>query len=322
MNIDEKCYNFLSDDESHINGFELSDLSDAFDDNDDEDNGRPAGLSEKATLLSLDDVSYSRDLRLINVAVDRRPKLTVISRENRIVKEIQAIVHIDDTQLKAMDNRQIDMDSRKKRHDIQSASSRSRRSNHKEIIADFNRTEIAGANNQRGSEMVDAAGSRLWSRELERSGLSTRGGGTVVSVEGNTYSGRSSKAKQHSNSTGRVKNVDIGKAHAMPPPSPPPVGVRIEKVQAPRHLHHGNAMPVAPTFGGANSQRGLPAYDTTNAHSAHVSRTFSGNGADFASKALPQVAAALAISPSRLQVSSSSALNANAFEFIPSFQKH
>lgn len=74
----EREYNFESDVESHLNGEDLSELSDFFEDGQ-EDNPQ----SSHHNAISLDEISYSRDLNMINVPSLAKPKAIVVSKRDR-----------------------------------------------------------------------------------------------------------------------------------------------------------------------------------------------------------------------------------------------
>lgn len=74
----EKEYNFESDVESHLNGEDLSELSDFFEEGQ-EDNPQ----SSHHNAISLDEISYSRDLNMINVPSSTKPKAIVVNKRER-----------------------------------------------------------------------------------------------------------------------------------------------------------------------------------------------------------------------------------------------
>lgn len=125
-----RFYNFDSDNESHINGDELSDLSDVIDDDfvgDDPQYGhnehcyntKSDVLPTEESMLSLDDIPYDRDLKWINVPNGSRPKPT-IATNNRLFKQVGQITSANAKGLKELDEHYKRMDVRKTRHDSQS----------------------------------------------------------------------------------------------------------------------------------------------------------------------------------------------------------
>ncbi|RYH14665.1 hypothetical protein EON65_33245, partial [archaeon] len=86
-----RAYVFESDDESHINADDLSDLSDVFDDNDNEVVEKPV----ESVGISLDDIPYDRDLKWINVPKTSRPKGTLVNPDAavRMLKSVETNVN-------------------------------------------------------------------------------------------------------------------------------------------------------------------------------------------------------------------------------------
>jgi hypothetical protein len=74
-------YNFESDVESHINGDDLSELSDFFDDDETTMDQRKSSM-KLDTSISLDEISYSRDLNMINVPSSSKSKTLLLVRDN------------------------------------------------------------------------------------------------------------------------------------------------------------------------------------------------------------------------------------------------
>jgi hypothetical protein len=127
----EDIYNFESDDEDHINGYELSDLSDVFTDDEEEscDTMKVDELIEntvstkieiltKATAqsLSLDDIPYDRDLKWMNVPTSSRIKSNAIA-PSRFLKQVQSIAAENAKDSEALEKHYIDMDILKRNHD-------------------------------------------------------------------------------------------------------------------------------------------------------------------------------------------------------------
>lgn len=115
-------YNFESDNESHINAAELSDLSDEFEDDLNEESSSNLSQRSKelnhASQLSLDDIPYDRDLKWINVpttARQQRPGPTVLNpNQNRILKQVNDITRANLRELKELDDHYRKLDERKK----------------------------------------------------------------------------------------------------------------------------------------------------------------------------------------------------------------
>lgn len=129
--VDTRIYNFESDDEDHINGYELSDLSDVFSDDEDEpsDSKKVDLLVEntvssnietltKATnqSLSLDDIPYDRDLKWMNVPTSSRIKSNTIA-PSRFLKQVQSIAVENSKEMEVLDKHYSDMDVLKRNHD-------------------------------------------------------------------------------------------------------------------------------------------------------------------------------------------------------------
>lgn len=76
-----KEYNFESDVESHINGNDLSELSDTFDDDATTVNQK-SSFMKRDTSIALDEISYSRDLNMINVPSSSKSKTLLLVRDN------------------------------------------------------------------------------------------------------------------------------------------------------------------------------------------------------------------------------------------------
>lgn len=117
-------YNFESDDEDNINGYELSDLSDVFTDDEDlisEVTMRAEIVKQTAPTaavesLSLDDIPYDRDVKWMNVPTSARVKTTSFA-PNRFLQQVQSIVSGNSKELEALDKQARDMDLLKKHND-------------------------------------------------------------------------------------------------------------------------------------------------------------------------------------------------------------
>lgn len=124
-------YNFESDNESHINGEELSDLSDEFDDDFDTVDGnssqrsttrsqssRDQYLQNPTSTLAIDDIPYDRDLKWINVPTTARPKVPqqvlYNPNQNRLFKQVNEITKSNAQELKDLDDHYRKLDERKK----------------------------------------------------------------------------------------------------------------------------------------------------------------------------------------------------------------
>jgi hypothetical protein len=96
-------YNFESDNESHLNGEDLSELSDFFEDDISEHEKDPSkgsrATSEKS-LLTIDDIPYDRDLKFVNVPNAARQKTTGAPGTNRLLKQITEITRGNTKELK------------------------------------------------------------------------------------------------------------------------------------------------------------------------------------------------------------------------------
>jgi len=110
------AYNFESDNEDNINTDDLSDLSDVFEEEHDEPvlSGSRGNLDESA--ISLDDITYDRDLKYINVPNGGRSK-PVILQNNRLLKQVRTITNGASAELNELDQHYTDMDNRKRDHD-------------------------------------------------------------------------------------------------------------------------------------------------------------------------------------------------------------
>lgn len=147
-----RSYNFESDDESHINSDDLSELSDVFMDSDnDRDN-----LNSKLPVefLSIDDIPYDRDLKWINVPNGARPK-ALLHQNNHLMRQVRNITKGNAAELAELDQHYIAMDERKRNHEnkfLVEVDTDSSRNRHKEI-----RNRKGGRGNERG---VDATRGR------------------------------------------------------------------------------------------------------------------------------------------------------------------
>lgn len=113
-----RSYNFESEDEENENGDDLSSLSDVFVEVDERTTQLNLnGTSGQATqLISIDDVTYDRDLKWINVPNGERPKPAIL-QSNRFLKQAQAISGGNRSELDALDKHYQSMDSTKRVHD-------------------------------------------------------------------------------------------------------------------------------------------------------------------------------------------------------------
>lgn len=96
-----RSYNFDRDDTLNFNGDDLSDLSDYFE-GDVETGVGPESLPVDS--LALDDITYDRDVKWINVPDGARPK-PVILAGNKALKQVQAITKDNSVELKDLDQR-------------------------------------------------------------------------------------------------------------------------------------------------------------------------------------------------------------------------
>lgn len=116
-----KAYVFESDNEAHINANELSDLSDIFEDTAelslDEYNSRRGKSERKETSLALEDISYDRDLRNVNVPSNSRQKATLFDPGNRVIKQVSAITSSTSKEIKALDEHYKKLDDKKREAD-------------------------------------------------------------------------------------------------------------------------------------------------------------------------------------------------------------
>eukprot|EP01039_Chlorochromonas_danica_P000192 gene192-202_t len=94
-----QSYVFESDNESHVNADELSDLSDVFDDNEsvnglsnNEVTTADSGGGGGRSLISLDEIPYDRDVKWINVPTNARPRHSLINPDAlRMLKNVDII---------------------------------------------------------------------------------------------------------------------------------------------------------------------------------------------------------------------------------------
>jgi hypothetical protein len=128
-----RSFNFESDNEGNINGDELSDLSDVFED------FRSEEITSNVPVecISLDDITYDRDLKWINVPNGARPK-PVILQGNKFLKQVQTITRDSSSDLHALDDRYAQMDDRKRNHD-------------KKFLVEFDDDNAAKSRSKRGS---------------------------------------------------------------------------------------------------------------------------------------------------------------------------
>jgi hypothetical protein len=130
-------FNFESDNESHLNGSELSELSDQFDDELEE--FHEVGLSRETEVnssLTIDDIPYDRDLKYVNVPNTTRKKgvLAVASNENagnqpnRLLKQVKEIAKHNQQELTKLDDHYRKLDEKKKFNDDKYAKKISKRS--------------------------------------------------------------------------------------------------------------------------------------------------------------------------------------------------
>lgn len=132
-----KSYNFESDNESHLNGADLSELSDYFEEDGDSTvtSSTASGLinlpgivQRGASSLSLDDIPYDRDLKWINVPNASRPKPTLLNRDtgSRLIKQVEAITAGNAHELKNLVAHYRMMDAKKRDSDKRYSIHRSR----------------------------------------------------------------------------------------------------------------------------------------------------------------------------------------------------
>jgi len=97
-----RTYNFESDQDSHVNGDELSDLSDVFEDfEDDVVNALPLES------IALDEVSYSRDLNMVNIpqATRAKPVFTFASPQKKVLTRREAVPDEEDQRYSSMEEK-------------------------------------------------------------------------------------------------------------------------------------------------------------------------------------------------------------------------
>eukprot|EP00598_Pedospumella_elongata_P005948 CAMPEP_0184968654 /NCGR_PEP_ID=MMETSP1098-20130426/1632_1 /TAXON_ID=89044 /ORGANISM="Spumella elongata, Strain CCAP 955/1" /LENGTH=465 /DNA_ID=CAMNT_0027490299 /DNA_START=17 /DNA_END=1414 /DNA_ORIENTATION=- len=112
-----RAYNFESDNEDNINIDDLSDLSDVFEDDHEQALSAGTGSNLNESAISLDDITYDRDLKLINVPNGGRTKPVILQSNNRLLKQVRQITTDASAELNDLDRHYADMDDRKRNHD-------------------------------------------------------------------------------------------------------------------------------------------------------------------------------------------------------------
>ncbi len=112
-----RAYNFESDNEDNINMDDLSDLSDVFEDDYEQAFSKGTGSNLNESAISLDDITYDRDLKLINVPNGGRTKPVILQSNHRLLKQVRQITNDASAELNDLDRHYTDMDDRKKNHD-------------------------------------------------------------------------------------------------------------------------------------------------------------------------------------------------------------
>ena len=112
-----RAYNFESDNEDNINIDDLSDLSDVFEDDHEQAFSVGTGSNLNEAAISLDDITYDRDLKLINVPNGGRTKPVILQSNNRLLKQVRQITTDASAELNDLDRHYADMDDRKRNHD-------------------------------------------------------------------------------------------------------------------------------------------------------------------------------------------------------------
>lgn len=122
----EEYYCFESDVESHINADDLSELSGFFDEEDEDSEGNEMSnsslpIDDSTPTLSIDDITYSRDLRYINVPMASRPRpagvLYEVGTASRILKQVRDVTGGNAGELKDLDSHYKKLDERKRLSD-------------------------------------------------------------------------------------------------------------------------------------------------------------------------------------------------------------
>jgi hypothetical protein len=136
------AYVFESDDDSHINAHDLSDLSDHFD----EDECEPSPplpsniVLDPTPSISLDEIPYDRDLKWINVPTTARPKPALNSNVSRMLKQVDAITsgnaNID---AKKSEDRPKKQEERKKYHESKGFQRKKPEPSHQHRQSEFQR---------------------------------------------------------------------------------------------------------------------------------------------------------------------------------------
>jgi hypothetical protein len=86
---DGRCYSFESDNENNINGYELSDLSDIFED---DSIDIKKAVQNQLQSLTLDDIPYDRDVNYINIPSSTRQKSLLRNVPNRLFQQVRTII--------------------------------------------------------------------------------------------------------------------------------------------------------------------------------------------------------------------------------------
>mmetsp|Transcript_18074 Transcript_18074/g.30355 ORF Transcript_18074/g.30355 Transcript_18074/m.30355 type:complete len:471 (+) Transcript_18074:138-1550(+) len=117
MYASRESFTFESENEGNINAEDLSDLSDEFE-NDAEaaDVGQEDGADLALQTLALDDITYDRDVKWINIPNGARPKPRLM-QDNRFLKQIEAITSSNSKELTTLDAHYNKMDERKREHE-------------------------------------------------------------------------------------------------------------------------------------------------------------------------------------------------------------
>lgn len=114
---DKRCYSFESDNDENINGYELSDLSDNFDDDSVE---VEKSVPNQLQSLALEDIPYDRDVKYINIPSSSRQKSLLRNTPNRLFQQVRTIVEGNVDDIEHLDRHYAALDQNKREYDRRS----------------------------------------------------------------------------------------------------------------------------------------------------------------------------------------------------------
>lgn len=162
-----KSYNFEDSDSDDQDAEELSDLSDVFEEETNYDNNDDNNNKNVESFISIDDISYDRDLKFVNVPSGSRPKHTVLTQTNsHSLKNIQSTINLNANELENLDAHYIKLDSMKRDHDNKFLVDVSDGTNKSYSRSGISKTSLSTRSSRRGGRRVRERRERNSSQQL------------------------------------------------------------------------------------------------------------------------------------------------------------